>query len=128
MIESVRQATVSAQIAGQRDAAPASTPATASKRGQLLARIDTREADAQVATGRARRWRRPRRRWRRRSSSYDRTKSLVAQNFVSQAALDKADADLKTARAARRCGARRHGAGGRRRAALPSCGRRSTAW
>jgi RND family efflux transporter MFP subunit len=69
------------------------------RRGQLLARIDTREADAQVATAGAQ-VARAEAALAQAQLEYDRTKSLVAQNFVSQAALDKAEADLKSARAA----------------------------
>src|SRR5512137_1451810 len=49
VIESLRQATVSAQIAGQLTQLYVDAGDRV-RRGQLLARIDTREADAQVAT------------------------------------------------------------------------------
>jgi RND family efflux transporter MFP subunit len=98
VIESVRQATVSAQIAGQLTQLYVDAGDRV-KRGQLLARIDTREADAQVATAGAQ-VARAEAALAQAQLEHDRTKSLVAQNFVSHAALDKADADLKTARAA----------------------------
>jgi RND family efflux transporter MFP subunit len=98
VVEAVRQATVSAQIAGTIvqfyvDAGDRV------KRGQLLARIDTRETDAQVAASRAAVAQAETAVVQARLN-YERTKRLVAQNFVSQAALDKADADYKAALAA----------------------------
>lgn len=97
IIESVRQATVSAQIAGQLTQLYVDAGDRV-KRGQLLARIDTREADASVASAGAQ-VARAEAALAQAQVEYDRTRSLVAQNFVSQAALDKAEADLKTARA-----------------------------
>lgn len=97
IIESVRQATVSAQIAGQLTQLYVDAGDRV-KRGQLLARIDTREADANVASAGAQ-VARAEAALAQAQVEYDRTRSLVAQNFVSQAALDKAEADLKTARA-----------------------------
>ncbi|GAB4482309.1 MAG: efflux RND transporter periplasmic adaptor subunit [Burkholderiaceae bacterium] len=98
VVEAVRQATVSAQIAGTIvqfyvDAGDRV------RRGQVLARIDTRETDAQVAASRAGVAQAEAAVVQARLN-YDRTRSLVAQNFVSQAALDKADADYKAALAA----------------------------
>lgn len=97
VIEAVRQATVSAQIAGtvlqfNVDAGDRV------KRGQLLARIDTREADAQVSAGRAG-VAQAEAGLAQAKLGFDRTRSLVQQGFVSQAALDKAAADLKSAQA-----------------------------
>jgi RND family efflux transporter MFP subunit len=97
VIESVRQATVSAQIAGQLTQLLVDAGDRV-KRGQLLARIDTREADAQVASAGAQ-VAQAEAALAQAQLEHDRTKSLVAQGFVSQAALDKANADLKTARA-----------------------------
>lgn len=90
-VEAVRQATVAAQVpgrvldvrvdAGQRV-----------KQGELLLRIDAREAagsdaaaKATLAQGRA---------------AFERTKSLHAQKFVSKAALDQAEAAYKAAEGA----------------------------
>jgi RND family efflux transporter MFP subunit len=98
VIESVRQATVSAQIAGQLTHLYVDAGDRV-KRGQLLARIDTREADAQMSSARAQ-VAQAEAALVQAQLAYDRTRSLVAQNFVSQSALDKADADLKTAMAA----------------------------
>jgi RND family efflux transporter MFP subunit len=98
IIESVRQATVSAQISGQLTQLLVDAGDRV-KRGQLLARIDTREADAQLANAGAQ-VAQAEAALAQAQLEHNRTKSLVAQGFVSQAALDKADADLKTARAA----------------------------
>lgn len=98
VIESVRMATVSAQIAGQLVQLHVDAGDRV-RRGQLLARIDTREADAGVASARAQ-VAQAEAALAQAQLEYDRTKSLLAQNFVSQAALDRAEANLKTARAA----------------------------
>lgn len=98
LIESVRQATVSAQIAGQLTALYVDA-GDGVKRGQLLARIDTREADAQLASARAQ-VAQAEAVLTQAQQNHERTTSLVAQNFLSQSVLDKAQADLKTARAA----------------------------
>jgi RND family efflux transporter MFP subunit len=98
IIESVHQATVSAQISGQLTQLLVDAGDRV-KRGQLLARIDTREADAQVASAGAQ-VAQAEAALAQAQLEHGRTKSLVAQGFLSQAALDKADAELKTARAA----------------------------
>ena len=98
VIESLHEATVSAQIAGQVTQILVDAGDRV-RRGQVLARIDTREVDAQVASARAQ-VAQAEAALAQAQLNYDRTKSLVAQNFLSQSALDKADADLKTARAA----------------------------
>jgi len=98
IIESVHQATVSAQIAGQLTQLLVDAGDRV-RRGQLLARIDTRAADAQVASASAQ-VAQAEAALAQAQLEHNRTRSLVAQGFVSQAALDKADADLKTARAA----------------------------
>ena len=98
VIEAVRQATVSAQIAGTVTQFFVDAGDRV-KRGQLLARIDTRETDAQVAAQRANVAQAEAALVQARLN-FDRTQSLVKQNFLSQSALDKADADLKTAQAA----------------------------
>jgi RND family efflux transporter MFP subunit len=98
VIESVHMATVSSQIAGQLTQLHVDAGDRV-KRGQLLARIDTREADAQVATSRAQ-VAQAEAALAQAQLEHDRTKSLVAANFLSQSALDKSEAELKTARAA----------------------------
>jgi membrane fusion protein, multidrug efflux system len=98
VIEAVHAATVSAQIAGNvtRFYVDAGDRV---RRGQLLVRIDTRETDAQVAAGAAN-VAQAEAQVAQARLNYDRTAKLLDNQFVSQAALDKADADLKSARAA----------------------------
>ena len=98
VIEAVRQATVSAQIAGNVNQFYVDAGDRV-RRGQLLARIDTRDTDAQVSAGRAG-VAQAEAGLAQAKLNFDRTRSLVQQGFVSQAALDKADADLKSAQAA----------------------------
>ncbi|MGZ8981508.1 MAG: efflux RND transporter periplasmic adaptor subunit, partial [Burkholderiaceae bacterium] len=69
------------------------------KKGQILARLDTRDTDAQVAAGRAG-IAQAEAATSAAKSNYDRTKSLVAQKFISEAALDKAESEYKVALAA----------------------------
>lgn len=97
VIEAVRQATVSAQISG-RVTQFFVDAGDRVKRGQLLARIDPRETDAQVAGQRANVAQADAALVQARLN-FDRTQSLVKQNFLSQSALDKADADMKSAQA-----------------------------
>lgn len=87
-VEAVRQATIAAQIAGR----VLDVRADAGQRirqGELLMRLDAREAaggnaaaQAQLIQARA---------------SYERTRNLFKQKFVSQAALDQAEAAYKAA-------------------------------
>lgn len=98
VIEAVRQATVSAQISGTVTQFLVDAGDRV-KRGQLLVRIDTRETDAQVATQRANVAQADAALVQARLN-FDRTQSLVKQNFLSRSALDKAEADLKSAQAA----------------------------
>ena len=93
VIDAVRKATVSAQISGTVTAFYVDAGDRV-KRGQLLARIDTREADAgsaNVAQARAA--------LERARLDHERNKALVARGFISQAALDQSDASLKAAQA-----------------------------
>ena len=90
VVEAVRQATVAAQVQGRVIDVRADAGQRVQK-GQLLMRIDAREAaegaagaQAQLIQARA---------------NYERTRNLHAQKFVSAAALDKAEADLKAAQA-----------------------------
>lgn len=98
VIESLHQATVSSQIAGQLTRLHVDAGDRV-KRGQLLARVDTRETDAQLASAQAQ-VAQAESALVQAQLDHDRTAALVKQNFLSQAALDKAEADLKTARAA----------------------------
>lgn len=92
LVEAVQQATVGARIAGRVLEVKADAGQSV-KKGDVLMRIDAREAaeaaraaEAQYANAKV---------------SYDRTKSLVTQKFMSSAALDKARADLDAAAANR---------------------------
>jgi RND family efflux transporter MFP subunit len=98
VIEAVRQATVAAQISGTvlQILVDAGDPV---KKGQVVARIDTRETDAQVAAGRAGVAQADALLAQARQN-LERTKSLLEKNFVSQSALDKAESDYNAAKAA----------------------------
>jgi len=98
VIEAVRQATVSSQIAGTvtRFFVDAGDMV---KAGQVLAHIDTRETDAQVAINRAQ-VAQAEAGLSQAKLNLERTQQLLSKNFVSQAALDKAQADFTAAQAA----------------------------
>jgi len=98
VIEAVHAATVSAQIAGNVTHYYVDAGDRV-KRGQVLVRIDTRETDAQVAAGAAG-VAQAEAQLAQAKLNYERTARLVDSKFVSQSALDKADADLKSAQAA----------------------------
>jgi RND family efflux transporter MFP subunit len=97
LIEAVRQSTVSAQIAG-RIVELRFDVGDAVKKGEVIARIDeravsqaeaasvaqVREAQAALANARA---------------QYERSKQLLAQKFISPAALDQSEAAYKSAQA-----------------------------
>lgn len=92
VVEAIQQTTVGAQLPGRivEVNVDAGQPV---KKGDVLMRIDAREAteaaraaEAQYAHARV---------------QYERTKSLVAQKFMSAAALDKAKADFDAASASR---------------------------
>ncbi len=97
VVEAVRQSTVSAQIAG-RIVDLRFDVGDFVKKGQVIARIDERAAsqaeaasvaqvrEAQAALANAR-------------AQYERSKQLLAQKFISQAALDKAQSDYRAAQA-----------------------------
>ncbi len=107
LVEAIRQADVAAQIAGRIVELKASAGDRVTK-GQVLARIDEREAaqvvassEAQVAKARAE--------LANARVNLDRTRKLVAEKYVSQAAVDKAQAEYDAASAA--LAAARAGAG-----------------
>src|SRR5574343_420295 len=92
VVEAIQQATVGAQMPGRVLEVKADAGQLV-KKGDVLMRIDAREAaeaaraaEAQFANARV---------------NYERTKSLVAQKFMSPAALDKAKADFDAAAANR---------------------------
>jgi len=98
VIEAVRQATIAAQISGTvlQILVDAGDPV---RKGQVVARIDTRETDAQVAAGRAGVAQADALLSQARQN-LERTRSLLEKNFVSQSALDKAESDYNAAKAA----------------------------
>lgn len=90
VVEAVRQATLTAQLQGRVVEARVDAGSRV-RAGEVLMRIDEREAaqvqagtQAQLANARA---------------GFERSKSLLAQKFISQAAVDKAEADFKAASA-----------------------------
>lgn len=92
VVEAIQQATVGAQVPGRVLEVKADA-GQAVQKGDVLMRIDAREAaeaaraaEAQFANARV---------------NYERTKSLVAQKFMSASALDKAKADFDAAAANR---------------------------
>ena len=92
VVEAIQQATVGAQVPGRVLEVKADAGQVV-KKGDVLMRIDAREAaeaaraaEAQYANARV---------------NYERTRSLVAQKFMSAAALDKAKADFDAAAANR---------------------------
>jgi len=97
VVEAVQQSTVSAQTQG-RIVELAVDVGERVTRGQVIARIDEREAtqvvataDAQVAQAEAA--------LANARVNYERTRQLVSQKFVSEAALDKAQTDYDAAKA-----------------------------
>lgn len=97
LVEAIRQTTLGAQVAG-RIVALEVRAGDAVRVGQVLVRIDARSADQAVAASRAQitegeaNLANARRK-------YERNRELVAQKFVSQAALDQAEAEYKAAQA-----------------------------
>ena len=92
VIEAVQQTTVGAQIAGRviEVKADAGQPV---RKGEVLMRIDAREAEEAARAANAQ--------YANAKLNYERTKSLVAQKFMSAAALDKAKAEYDAATANR---------------------------
>lgn len=91
VVEAVKQATIAAQVAGR----VVDVRAEAGQRvraGETLMRIDAREAAESAAGARAQLVQA--------EANFKRTQDLHRQKFISAAALDKAEADLKAARAA----------------------------
>lgn len=90
-VEAVRQATVAAQVAGRILDVRADAGQRV-KQGELLMRIDAREAAGSDAAAKAT--------LAQARAAYERTRNLHAQKFVSQAALDQAEAAWKAAEGA----------------------------
>lgn len=90
VLEATKQAVVATQVAG-RIVEVRVEAGQAVKAGQVLMRIDAREAAENVAAARAQ--------LAQAEAHFQRTQNLFRQKFVSQAALDAAEAQLKAARA-----------------------------
>jgi RND family efflux transporter MFP subunit len=97
LVEATRQSTVSAQISGRIKEINFDVGSRVSK-GQVILRIDEREtaqvlasSNAQVLQAQAT--------LQNAKANYERSKQLFEQKFISQSALDKAQADYQVARA-----------------------------
>ena len=93
VVEAARQSTVSAQIAGRVKEILFDTGDTVRK-GQIILRIDEREA-AQAVAGSQAQVMQAQTALQNAKSNYERARQLFAQKFISQAALDKAQADYQ---------------------------------
>ena len=97
VVEAVRQSTVAAQIAG-RIVELRFDVGDYVKKGEVIARIDERAASQAVAASEAQ-VRQAEAALRNARAEFERSKQLVAQKFLSPAALDKAEAEYKAAQA-----------------------------
>jgi len=97
VIEAVRQSTVAAQVSG-RIVDLRFDVGDYVKKGEVIARIDERAA-AQALEASEAQVRQAEAELRNARAQYERAKQLVAQKFMSQAALDTAEADFKAAQA-----------------------------
>lgn len=97
VVEAVRQSTVSAQIAG-RIVELRFDVGDHVKKGEVIARIDERAASQAVAATEAQ-VRQAEAALRNARAEFERSKQLVAQKFLSQAALDRTEAEYKAAQA-----------------------------
>jgi len=95
VVEAARQSTVSAQISGRVKDILFDVGDTV-KKGQVILRIDEREA-AQAVAGSQAQVLQAQAAMQNAKSNYERSRQLFAQKFISQAALDKAQADYKMA-------------------------------
>jgi len=89
-VEAVRQATVASQVNGRVFEVRVDAGSRV-KAGEVLMRIDSREASENAAAAQAQLIQA--------KAQYERTRSLVEKKFVSAAAMDKAEADYKAAKA-----------------------------
>jgi RND family efflux transporter MFP subunit len=96
-VEAVKQSTVAAQISG-RVVAINFDVGDSVKQGEVIVRIDEREVNDAYVAGRAQ-IAQAQATLQNAQVSYERTRQLVSQKFVSQAALDKAFADYRAAQA-----------------------------
>jgi RND family efflux transporter MFP subunit len=97
VVEAVRQSTVSAQIAG-RIVELRFDVGDYVKKGEVIARIDERAASQAVAASQAQ-VQQAEAALRNARAEFERSRQLVAQRFLSQAALDRAEAEYKAAQA-----------------------------
>jgi RND family efflux transporter MFP subunit len=97
LVEAVKQATVSAQISG-RIVELRFDAGDYVKKGDIIARIDESVVGAQLAGSQAQVVQ-AKAQLENAKAQYERTKQLFAQKFISQAAMDKATADYRTAQA-----------------------------
>jgi RND family efflux transporter MFP subunit len=99
VVQPVKQSTVSAQASGRivTLAVKAGDPV---RSGQLLATIDDRETQTGVQRSRAQ-TAQAQAELRNAQANFDRTRELLSKGFVSAAAMDTADAQLKSAQAGR---------------------------
>jgi RND family efflux transporter MFP subunit len=107
VVEATRQSTVSAQIAGRVKEILFDVGDTV-KKGQVILRIDEREA-AQALSGSQAQVMQAQAALQEAKANYERARQLFAQKFISQSALDKAQADYQVALA--RAAASEAGAG-----------------
>ncbi|HXU92143.1 MAG TPA: efflux RND transporter periplasmic adaptor subunit [Gallionella sp.] len=95
LVEATRQSTVSAQIGGRVKEVLFDVGDRVAK-GQVILRIDEREA-AQALAGSQAQVLQAQANMQNAKANYERAKQLFAQKFISQAGLDKAQADYKVA-------------------------------
>lgn len=95
VVEATRQSTVSAQISGRVKEVLFDVGDTV-KKGQVLVRIDEREA-AQAVAGSQAQLMQAQAAMQNAKANYERARQLYAQKFISQAGLDKAQAEYKIA-------------------------------
>lgn len=95
LVEATRQSTVSAQIGGRVKEIYFDVGDRVNK-GQVILRIDEREA-AQALAGSQAQVSQAQANMQNAKATYERSRQLFAQKFISQAALDKAQADYKVA-------------------------------
>ncbi len=95
VVEAVRQSTVASQIAGRIVDLPFDVGDRV-KKGDVIARIDERAATQALAASEAQ-VRSAQATLANARAQYERSRQLFAQKFISQAALDKSEADFKSA-------------------------------
>jgi len=93
LVEATRQSTVSAQISGRVKEIHFDVGDHV-KKGQVILRIDEREAKEALAGSQAQ-VRQAQANLQNAKSTYERSKQLFAEKFISQSALDKAEAEYK---------------------------------